>query len=395
MTLPSLVAATEPTGFGCYIRDETLDLTPEKWRQHVRLMKQAGMNTFCTSYKGHNQLAYMIDIAIEEGMLETSIPVVVMGRDGEAQFRAAMGDAAYEQAVAKEKQERGAPPPGWGPIEALGKKMVAEKAKQISRCGDRWPEIVQYGPDEPGHGNPIEDTSDIAAVTQYYNDSGARCAMSCIHPNMKNLVPCTDIMIANAILGAQPDLKQVKEEVQRINAEQGTNKEFWVYEIGCREAMPKMVRWHMGYWTWQIGPRVHLSWSWTDYLTTDIGIGMGQVNEALRWNREVLSLNPAPERATQLQSRIEGLEAKLGQFEERRKEILANPQMNSRLRAYAEGVRDFYYLTNTEEKLKTMRDQFDWEGWPFDEFVRARDETGSGMKHAVPDIDFDSLLPAR
>jgi len=97
------VIGVEPTSFDCYFIDHLVgDLTPELWRKHVRVMKSAGMNTFCTSYSGHRRLAIMIDNAIEEGMLEISIPVILMPRNGEVQFRAVMGDQQYGRLVAEE-----------------------------------------------------------------------------------------------------------------------------------------------------------------------------------------------------------------------------------------------------------------------------------------------------
>ena len=95
--ITSVVNAAEPTGFGCFIRDETLDLTPERWSRHLRVMKEAGMNTFCTSFGSQEQFTWMI--AIEEGMLETSIPVVGMPRE-RIKYLAAMGEEAYERFVA-------------------------------------------------------------------------------------------------------------------------------------------------------------------------------------------------------------------------------------------------------------------------------------------------------
>ena len=387
----STAISAEPTGFGCYVIDHQIgELTAQLWTKHIRVMKAAGMNTFATSYAGHQQLAYMIDIAIEEGMLETSIPVVLMPRNGEPRFRAVMGDAQYERLVAEEAAA-GGPPPGLGPIQLLGEKHVQRTAREMAKYPDRWPEFVGYGTDEPGRGKPLtrKGLADQKRLYDSFHEFDYRLATSVMHPNMFNMVPYLDIVIANCILGADPSLKKVKDECERLG------KEFWAYEIDARRGTTKMVRWHVGYWTWQTGPRVHLSWSWMDFLTSDFDMQMGELKDRIAWRNELIALGPEQERIAQLQAEINGMTSKLTKLAAQRAEMLANPRMNPRLTAYAEGVKDFHYLQDTEERLQQMRAGWDWEGWPWAEWVRARDDRGSGQRHAVPDLDFDNLLPSR
>ena len=387
----STAISAEPTGFGCYVLDYKMgDFTPELWTKHVRVMKAAGMNTFVASYAGHQRLAYMIDIAIEEGMLETSIPIVLMPRNGESRFRAVMGDAQYEQHVAEEAAA-GGPLPGFAPIQLLGEQHVRRKARQIAKYADRWPELIAYGFDEPGHGKPLteEQLTNLKEMYDRYHKLDYRLASSVMHPNMFNLVPHLDIVITNCILGANPGIKQVKDECERLG------KEFWAYEINNRRGTTKMIRWHVGYWTWQTGPRVHLSWSWIDYLTSDFDTQMGEIKDRIASRNELIALGPEQDRMAQLQSEINGMTSKLKKLEAQRAEMLAEPRMNPRLIAHAEGVKDFHYLQDTEERLQQMRAGWDWEGWPWDEWVRGRDERGSGERYSVPDLDFDDLLPSR
>ena len=70
------------TGHGCFANVHKQAFGPGigllNWRKHVRLMKAHGMNTFVLYINSPEDLAAQIDIAIEEEMLESSIPIFVI-----------------------------------------------------------------------------------------------------------------------------------------------------------------------------------------------------------------------------------------------------------------------------------------------------------------------------
>lgn len=295
------VAAPPPTGFGCYAYYTEIG-GMENWRAHVKLMKQAGMNTFAFIWRGSGNLREQLDIAVEEGMLEKSVPVFAIAENGPDQFNAELDAAAYQKMVMADREPLG----GFSAGDVAGTAALVAKARKEARYADQWPEIVMYNYDEPGHGDPKADISGIGLVTAAYNAVGFRCGTAIEWPNIERAVPLLDILSCSIIIGG--DLKRTKAAIL------AGGKEFWAYEIFCSRASPELIRWHIGYWTWQAQPRSHLSWNWNGYLG--------------------------------------------------KQEDMAKPQMTDRLRAYAEGRKDFEWLTATEDRLKSMREGFDWEGWP-------------------------------
>ena len=294
--------ASAATGFGCYayLRDVG---GLENWRAHVRLMKQSGMNTFAIVWRGSRELREQLDIAVEEGMLEKTVPIFLIGENGPDQFKAELAAADYERM----KQLDPKPLSGFGSGDIAGTAALVAIARKDARHAADWPELIMYNYDEPGHGDPAADLTAVGEVTAAYNAQGFRCGTAIEWPNIERAALLLDVLACSIIIGG--DLGQTKTTIACCQ------KEFWAYEIHLStRASPELVRWHIGYWMWQAQPKSHLSWNWVGYLGKN--------------------------------------------FDK------ANPRMTPRLEAYAQGRRDFEYLTAMEATLKTMRASFDWEGWP-------------------------------
>jgi hypothetical protein len=328
-------------GWGCFVQDHTLAehgaLTEDLWRSHVRVMKAAGMNTLTLTYPSADQLTRMVDVAIEEEMLDSRIPVFVLPRCGETEARRVAGDKACDE-VAADFAERGLELSGWGPGEAGLAALIWDHARSQSKYPEQWPEPIGYGPDEPHNAEKscrrfdCGHTLNVWPVTRMWNHADWRHGTAVMHPHQRCLVPSLDIVCSNLILGADPTNPQIRRECER----QG--REYWVYEIGARRCTPEMVRWQMGWLFWQTRARVHLSWSWTDFLLQD-----GEV-------------------------RVE---------------------LNERLRGYRLGVEDYRRLERLPEAGQAQRRAvWDGEGWPWDEWVNA-----DNPYEAKPDFDFEELLP--
>ena len=86
---------------------------------------------------------------------------------------------------------------------------------------------------------------------------------------------------------------------------------------------------------------------------------MGEIKDRIAWRKERIALGPEQERVAQLQADIDGMTSKLVKLTAQRVEILDNPRMKPRLIAYAEGVKDFHYLQDTEDRLNHMRTNSD------------------------------------
>ena len=55
---------------------------------------------------------------------------------------------------------------------------------------------------------------------------------------------------------------------ERLQAgDRKTGKEFWVYNTGLLAAKSKLLRWSVGYWSWQVQPRSYLAWNWKGFIT--------------------------------------------------------------------------------------------------------------------------------
>ena len=335
--------AEDMTGHGCFasVHNQAFGrgLGLQNWRKHVKLMKAHGMNTFAIYVKTPEDLATQIDIAIEEEMLESSIPIFVLMESSSAVHKRVIPD--WEEVVKAETPLR---------VERRGHVAVMEKAREIAKYPRQWPELIPYNDDEPGKGKAGADMTGVGQITAAYNEAGYRCGTSVYGPNVKEAIPFLDVVAVGALIGG--DLRGCKQAI----ADAG--KEFWVYDPNGHVLKPKMVRWQVGYWTWQVQPRSHLTWLWTSFITGD----------------------------------------------------MADPQPTERLRSYAEGVRDFKIMTKAEERvdrrlakhgkvpprmqaaadrLKELRAKFDWEGRPVKAWHVAA-ATGKPWD-LEPKIDLDEL----
>ena len=340
-------AEAEPvaTVFGCYAYAHALGGV-ENWRKHVKLMKAYGMNTVTLAPVGPEDIAAQLDIMVEEEMIESSIAMFLLGGSLAEHYKQVVPN--WDEVV-KEDPE---PLPGWGPAFEVGHAAVFAKAREIGKHSDRWPEFIAYSIDEPGHGKLMSDEKIkvLGKVTARYNKVGLRCGTACINPNVENLVPVLDVLAWCSIVGGK--LRPCKEAIE------GARKEFWVYHTTVPSMNPKLARWWVGYWTWQVQPKASLCWNWTGFITGD----------------------------------------------------MTDPQPTEVLRAYARGVEDFKLLTAAENRLKRMpqekksarllqieehfkalRAGFEWDGLPMKEFNAVVRGEGKKWPKIVPEIDLDAL----
>ena len=231
---PAPASDPKPTGFGCYAYMHELRGL-ENWRTHVRLMKAHGMNTFAIFTRGPQDIAPQIDIAVEEGMLESDVPMFLLDHAGPSVFKQLVPD--WEEVVKADTD----PLPGWTPGHMKGVAAVLAKAREVAKYPDKWPELITYNVDEPGRGEPMSDKQvrQIQKITAKYNANGYRCGTACIYPNVKNLVPALDVIAVASIYGG--DLKGCKQAII------GAGKEFWMYHTGIPSANPRLARWTLGY----------------------------------------------------------------------------------------------------------------------------------------------------
>ena len=343
---PLEMAEAEPaaTVFGCYAYAHELGGIAN-WRTHVKLMKAYGMNTVAPFTTGPEDIAAQLDIMVEEGMLESSIPMFLLDHSVAEHFKQVVPN--WDEVVKEDPN----PLPGRGPAMEVGRAAVFEKAREIGKHSDRWPEFIAYSVDEPGRGKPMsdEEIEVLRKITARYNKVGIRCGTACIYPNVKNLSPVLDVIAWCAIYGG--DLKGCRQAIL------GAGKEFWVYDTGTHRLNPKLARWWVGYWTWQMQPKARLVWNWNQFITGD----------------------------------------------------MTDPQPTDVLRAFGEGVKDFKLLTAAENRLKPMLEKkksarlreienhfkalragFEWETMPQKEFNAARAE-GKKWHEVVPELDMDAL----
>jgi len=334
------------TGHGCFANVHKQAFGPgiglPNWRKHVRLMKAHGMNTFVLYINSPEDLAAQIDIAIEEEMLESSIPIFVIVQSPNGVHERIVPN--WEEVVKADTN------PIWAPGQFAGHVAVLKKSREIAKYPRQWPELIPYNIDEPGRGKAGTDMTGVQRITAVYNESGFRCGTFVYGPSVKEAIPFLDVVAVGAIIGW--DLRGCKPAVVDVD------KEFWIYDPNGHCLKPKMVRWQIGYWTWLVQPRSHLTWLWTSFITEDMN----------------------------------------------------DPQPTERLRAYARGVRDFKLLTDAEvrvnqilaehgkipqpleapaERMKKLRAEFDWEGRPVKAWHVAA-ATGKPWD-LVPEIDLDEL----
>ena len=327
------LSGVQAQGWGCYAQSHAYGYR-DHWREHVRVMKAAGMNTFATDCNGAADLRDLIDTAVEEEMLDGSVPVFIM-YCGSLEYPE-VPEPVREAARAAEVQL-----PGHG----MGEKRLCVALQALARAGAKhpagWPEFIGYNIDEPGRGEPMDEkgVGTIAHIARIWNDAGVRSGTAVIHPNVKNLTDALDILCVASINGS--DLRGCRDAI----AEAG--KEFWVYDTSLRNFPPSMLRYHAGYWFWNTGAKVHLSWAWYEFQRDQV--------EREGWQEA--------------------------------------PVLTDRLRAYRAGVDDYRRLEGLSERAQAeRRAAFDWEAFPPKDLAEAKERTGVTYD-AEPSFDFEELLP--
>jgi len=329
-----LVSRVCPQGWGCYAESHCFGYR-EHWREHARVMKAAGMNTFAIDWKSHDDLRDLIDTAIEEGVIDGSVPVFLM-YCGDTAFPA-LPDDVREGAKAYQTNYI----PGHGHGQWRMQAALIALAKAGAKYPRQWPEFVGYNIDEPGRGEPMTptDIEVIGQVTKGWNEAGLRSGTAVIHPNVENLIGALDILCVAAINGG--GLRTSRDAISEAG------REFWVYDTTLRVYPPSMSRYHSGYWFWATGAKVHLSWAWYEFQRDGV--------EREGWQ--------------------------------------TNPMMTDRLRAYRAGVEDYRRLEamSPAEQLE-RRAAFDWEGFPPGALAESKERTGE-IYNAEPGFDFERLVP--
>lgn len=330
----AVTAATvyaDPVGWGCFVPLPSVGGT-ENWPAHVAVMKEAGMNTFVLlDWQTPEQLRTYIDTAIEQGMLECGVPLTTSCNASFAQHEAAIGADKWAAMVAVDPK----PQPGWSPAQMTGTAALIALAREGSPYGDRWPEVIVYGIDEPGHGEGRDfDLETLVRIKDKWNAAGLRIGSAVVYPWDRPAIPALDVVMVCSIIGH--DLPGTRAAI----AEAG--KEFWTYQMGLRNSTPSAIRYHVGLWTWQTGQRVNLNWDWAGML------GEGQDMTA--------------------------------------------PVMNDRLRAFAEGVKDYRWLAATEARLAELRGMWDGDYMPHDWWTAY---PLPRQDFAQSPVDLEELLPTR
>ena len=331
---PALPAPTRndgAMGWGCFVRINELGGI-ENWPAHVAVMKEAGMNTFVLlDWQTPGQLRTYIDTAIEQGMLECDVPVVTSCNAAFAQYEGAIGKEEWAAMV----EADGKPSPGWSPGQATGTAALIAIAREGSPYSEQWPEFVAYGIDEPGHGEGRDfDLETLIEIKDGWNAAGLRITSAVIYPYDRPAIPALDIVMVCSIIGH--DLPGTKAAIA------AAGKEFWTYHTGLRGATPSAIRYHVGVWTWQTGQVVNLNWDWAGMLGGD--------------------------------------------------QDMTAPHMNDRLRAFAEGVKDYKWLAATEARLAELRAMWDGDYMPMDWYTAY---PLPRQDYAQSPVDFDKLLPQR
>ncbi len=296
------VSIAEAPGFGCFVKVGDL----QDWPAHVAMMERAGMNTFALlEWRSAEQLASMINTALDAGMLEPTVAVAQSGSLSASRVEVEIGTEAWQALLSEEPVEA---PGGWYRGQFAGAAAVLDRA----RNGDtRWPEFLAYGVDEPGHGEDRAlNLPHMAALLERAHAADMRLTSAVLYPHDRDCIPVLDVVMVCAIIGH--DLPGTRAAIE------AAGKEFWIYETSLRNSSPDLIRYHVGVWAWQTQARCYLNWDWT---------GLAQVDEN------------------------------------------GTPHWNERLEAYAQGVADYRYLAATAARLQELRDTWDGDLMPVDWWV--------------------------
>ena len=232
MFLPTPTPAIE---FGCFVNAYECG-GMEKWPSVVAEMRAAGMTTAVILARSREDLTFQVDTMIDAGMLPREIPMLVI-------------------VETSERREPTAPAiSGWAVGEMDGQAAVLREAPLKSRHGPaRWPELIPYGPDEPGHGDPNADVSGVKLVADGWRALGFRLGTAVEGANVMACIPYLDLIAISA-----SDGYNTGEQVARLRAE---GKHFWVYDHALPRECSHDLAFHIGRWC-ALAPEVYLFWSW-------------------------------------------------------------------------------------------------------------------------------------
>lgn len=228
--LAASVLPTEaaPCGFGCFVERARL-AAPEKWDVYCRHMASLGMNTFAFYPVSDADLIYQMDTAVEVGMLQQDVPVILVSN-----MKAAPGVVGNDAE--------------WSDLP----RRVAE-ARGAATHGDQWPQVLIYGTDEPAK------AEQCISWSCSYRAKGAKAITAICTPNVVDFLPYLDAILIHASPGV------LTAENVAATHEQGTL--FGVYNIGLsRKGSPALARYWTGQWTWQAGCKLNLLWCYADLI---------------------------------------------------------------------------------------------------------------------------------
>lgn len=188
-------------------------------REYNRDMAAHGMNTFTpyarelpADYGVDNKdnaalLAWHINKAIEDGLVDTRFPLVCLS-------------AGYE---------------------------ALERAEKMAEY--KWPELVGYNRDEPS----VEHKDDVAKTAAAWLEAGVRNGTAIDGEVAKIIGDPVDIWIVH--------MDSMSDEVIQLAVEKA--KDRWLYNCALRGSNAPLHRYFTGVYTWAMAPEVCLIWTYT------------------------------------------------------------------------------------------------------------------------------------
>lgn len=238
-----LCAPAQAVEFGCYANTYECGGMAE-WPAQVARMRAAGMTTAVIWARSSEDLTFQVESMLDGGMLEARPPLLVIVETSER------------------GEQVGPVPSGWAPGEMAGQKRVIDRALAAAKRPEQWPELLIYGPDEPGHGDPNADLSGLLPVRQGYSALGLRVGGSVEGANVLAALPYFDLIAI-----ASEDGYATREQVAALRE---AGKGFWVYDAALVKRRPWTIGVQMCRWcAWN--PECYLFWSWQTLLAQPEG----------------------------------------------------------------------------------------------------------------------------
>jgi len=191
------------------------------YRTYFEHMVELRCNTF-TAYTSHpdpdapaaKNLAWQLDLAVETGLTDGTVPVFVMH----------------------------------------SRPSVLDDAPQYGRHVEQWPELVGYSRDEPGCTDVMENESRSTAAM--YREAGYRSGSAITAPSIYRMGDGLDIWIC--IMEDMSDL--LRREAQRQGAE------LWTYSCRIRGTNAPLNRYFSGWWAFATRPGALMLWVYMDRM---------------------------------------------------------------------------------------------------------------------------------